>query len=512
MARNYQKDSGGGDYYPYPTPTPEPGKKNKTRTPTMSPTATGYAIRGRDRTPTPTPWPPKMYGTPIPEYLEYLGYPMGVREMGGGSGFGYNGTGGGGGIASKRMSKGGSGIYSVPEKDNSRGYRSSRTNQNSMPAYNPNRPNYTPGTINPNKPYYTPNPNYNPVRMSSGSRGAMKSMSKADNPNPTPPNPYTNSGMYDNARGMSTLPSRSDAYISYVSGARGSKLKPEQRGRMMASTLRGVINELMGNAENTSSKINSKVNNSIAAANSIKAPSISAPNVRDLLSSLSTLAPLISIASAGSKLKNTDTYRTAAENAKHEIRGIQMLPKAVRAANQSVLDELNGRSVGDYAIDRVTRGAKSRYNSAVDTTSNALSSGWKQRKEEYKNMSGIGELIGAADELGLNEKKRKELLDAAGASTGRILNNPYNPANMISRQIPNDIKSRGVSRNLKRVKNIISDFIVNSGRKASAAGGKALADAGSSISNWFDKSATSSRGSRSMSKSLKSNKRSNKYF
>jgi len=471
MARNYQKDSGGGDYYPYPTPTPEPTSRPRKKTPypTMSPTATGYALRGRDRTPTPTPWPPKMYGTPTPEYLEYLGLPMGIRELGGSSGFGFNGTGGGGGIASKRM----------------------------------------------------------------------KSMRKANNPNPTPPNPYDNSGMYNNARGMSTLPSRSDAYIPYVSEARGSKLNPTQRGRMMASTLRGVINELMGNAENTSSKINSKVNNSIAATNSIKAPSISAPNVRDLLSILSTtesksidnntktkimaamagaspLAPLLSIVMGGRNLKNSDTYRNASENLNHEIKGIKMLPKAVRAANQSALDELNGRSIGDYAIDRVTRGTKSRYNSAVDTGSKALSSGWKQRKEEYKNSPGIGELIGAADELGLNEKKRKELLNAAGAFASKLSNNPYNPINMASRQIPNDIKSRGVSGNIRNVKNKISDFIVNSGRKgmaiASEYGNKALADAGNSISNFFDKSATSSRGSRSMSKSLKSNKRSNKYF
>ena len=93
MARNYRKDAGGGDLPVYPTPTPippiGPDPTRRRRTPTL----------------TPTPWPPKMYGTPTPEYLEYLGYPMGVREMGGGSGFGYNGTGGGGGIASKRMRK-----------------------------------------------------------------------------------------------------------------------------------------------------------------------------------------------------------------------------------------------------------------------------------------------------------------------------------------------------------------------------------------------------------------------
>ncbi len=444
MARNYQKDSGGGDYYPYPTPTPEPRKRrSKTPYPTMSPTATGYALRGTDRTPTPTPWPPKMYGTPTPEYLEYLGYPMGVRELGGSSGFGFNGTGGGGGIASKRMRK------------------------------------------------------------------------ASDKPKPS--DPYTNSGMHTNARGMSTLPSRSDAYIPYTTDPSGSKLTHEQRGRMIANTV-------------TSSWAKNKINDAFR------------PIIMSALM-VSPLAPFLGLAAGGKALaesktgKNvirgaTDLYGTAAENAKGGVREVQMLPKAVRQANQSILNELNGRSYGDYAIDSASNRAKSLGNYVSDsgnkasrTLNDAFNNGWKQRKSEYKNSAGIGELIGVADELGLNANKRKELLNMGGRTAGKTgkvagIAAQYLPpmiiANYLMNQIPSNVRARGVVGNAKSAKNFISDFVTNNGRKlmseAGAMGRNALSSAGNSISSFFDKSATSSRGSRSMSKSLKSNKNSNKYF
>jgi hypothetical protein len=489
MTRNYRKDAGVDiEFTPTPIPTPPPDPTRRRRTPTPTP------IR--------TPWPPKMYGTPTPEYLEYSGYPMAIREMGGG------------GIASKRMSKGGSGIYSVPEKDNSRGYRSSRTNQNSMPAYNPNRPNYTPGTINPNKPYYTPNPNYNPMRMSSGSRGAMKSMSKASK---TQTSPYNDSPMYNNAKGTSRGPSRSDAYISYTTDPGGERLNPEQRGRMLANSAKGNISFIRDILSST--KVQDKVKSSLINA--------------------LAYTPFGAVLGGGmkgaefvQKIPSTKTYQSAAENAKGGIRGIQMLPKAVREANQSVLDELKGRSYGDYAIDTIAGktssigdSVRSSGRKTIDSTRDALAQGYKQRESEARNSRGIGEIIGAAEALGFGDKQRKELLDMGGRTAGKAgrvatIAAQYHPAvmmaNYLMSKIPSDVKSRGVVGNVKSTKNKISDFIVNNSRRAlssaSAAGSKALSDAGNSISNWFDKSATSSRGSRSMSKSLKSNKRSNKYF
>lgn len=439
MARNYRKDGGGMDIDPTPTPTPEPPRRrSKTPNPTMSPTATGYALRGTDRTPTPTPWPPKMYGTPTPEYLEYLGYPMGVREMGGGSGFGYNGTGGGGGIASKRMRK---------------------------------------------------------------------------SKNPNPSDPYMNSGMYDKPRYLSTVPSRSDAYIPYTTDPDGERLTPEQRGRMKANSATGNLKFLRDIFSST--KVQDKIKNS--------------------LMSVLAYTPLGAVLGGGMKgaefvqsIPSTKTYQSATQNAKEGIRGVQMLPKAVREANQSALNELKGRSYADYAIDTIGGKASSIGDSVrssgrktIDSTRDALAQGYKQRESDARNSRGIGELIGAAEALGFGDKQRKELLDMGGRTAGKAgkvatIAAQYHPAvmmaNYLMNQIPSNVRARGVAGNAKSAKNVVSDFITNSGRKASAYGSKALADAGNSISSWFDKSATSSRGSRSMSKSLKSNKKSNKYF
>jgi hypothetical protein len=473
---NVQKSGDEPEYYPPLTPTPTPPqRKRKTPYPTMSPTATGYAIRGRDRTPTPTPWPPQIYGTPTPDYLEYLGMPMGVRELGGSSGFGFNGTGGGGGVASKRMSKAAKG-----NKGNSGTF-----SQNQVRAYFQNKLN-------------------SPVKST------KKPIRKANNS-------YDDSPMYNNVKGTSRGPSRSDAYISYTTDPTGEKLSPEQRGRMQANSATGnlkFIRDIL-----SSSKIQDKVKNSLMSA--------------------LAYTPIGTVLGAGMKgaelLQSkpvTDAYRSAADHAKHEVRGIQMLPKAVRAANQSALNELNGRSIGDYAIDTIS-GKSSSINDAarraghkaIDTTSNALAQGYKQRESEARNSRGIGELIGAAEALGFGDKQRKDILamgERTAGKAGNIANiaAQYHPAVMMAHylmnQIPSDVKSRGLASNAKSIKNKISDFIVNNGRKGMAItgeyGNKALADAGSSISNFFDKSAHSTRGSRGMSKSLKSNKKSNKYF
>ena len=109
-------------------------------------------------------------------------------------------------------------------------------------------------------------------------------------------------------------------------------------------------------------------------------------------------------------------------------------------------------------------------------------------------------------------------MDSAGRIAGKAW--AYNPTRMVARvainQIPEDVRAKGVAGNAKSAKNVISDFITNNGRKlmseAGTMGRNALSSAGNSISNWFDKSATSKRGALSMSKSLKSNKRNNKYF